>query len=267
MALETYSPGSPVSTLVETFWAMSDSGGSASRRLVCPHGTMELVINLADRNLSFFDERSAQCVRVPLLAGAYSKSFLIDPAEYTRVLGVRFKAGRAGLFFRVPAHELQNTDVALEDLYPGEGERLLDQLLSARGLREQFQILEVYLARRLPRATPLHPGIEHAIDEFMHRPGARAISAVQAEVGLSHTRFIQLFRESVGLTPNVFCRIQRFRSVLRQIETGRPVRWADVAADCGYFDQAHLIRDFRAFSGLTPGAYLSEAGRPRTEAA
>ena len=183
---------------------MSDSGASARRRLVCPHGAMELVINLADRNLSFFDDRSSQCVRVPLLAGAYSKSFLIDPAEYTRVLGVRFKAGRAGLFFRVPAHQLQNADVALEDLYPREGERLRDQLLSAGGLRQQFQTLEVYPARKLARATPLHPVIEHAVDEFMHRPGVRTIAAVQADVGLSHTRFIQLFRESVGLTPNVF---------------------------------------------------------------
>ena len=122
---------------------MSDSGASAPRRLVCPHGAMELVINLAGRNLSFFDGTGAQCVRVPLLAGAYSKSFLIDPAEYTRVLGVRFRPARAGLFFRVPAHQLQNADVALEDLYPGEGERLRDQLLSARALREQFQTLEV----------------------------------------------------------------------------------------------------------------------------
>jgi AraC-like DNA-binding protein len=63
----------------------------------------------------------------------------------------------------------------------------------------------------------------------------------------------------VGLTPKLFCRVRRFQRVLRRIGTGRPVEWAAVAVDCGYFDQAHFIRDFHAFSGINPSAYL--AGR------
>jgi AraC-like DNA-binding protein len=66
---------------------------------------------------------------------------------------------------------------------------------------------------------------------------------------------IQLFREHVGLTPKLFCRVRRFRAALDRIENGIPVRWAELAADCGYFDQAHLIRDFRAFAGITPLKY------------
>jgi AraC-like DNA-binding protein len=64
-----------------------------------------------------------------------------------------------------------------------------------------------------------------------------------------------LFREHVGLTPKLFCRVRRFRAMLDQITKGRPVNWAKLAADCGYFDQAHLIRDFRAFAGITPVEY------------
>jgi len=70
--------------------------------------------------------------------------------------------------------------------------------------------------------------------------------------------FVDLFRREVGLTPKVFCRAQRFQAALRRIEEDRrPPRWAGLAVACGYSDQAHLVRELRAFSGYTPTEYLS----------
>jgi len=69
-----------------------------------------------------------------------------------------------------------------------------------------------------------------------------------------------MFREEVGLTPKLYCRIRRFQQVLALIRCGKPVEWADIALSCGYFDQAHFVHDFRAFSGITPSAYASHRG-------
>jgi AraC-like DNA-binding protein len=77
----------------------------------------------------------------------------------------------------------------------------------------------------------------------------------------SRRRFAQLFREQVGLTPKLYCRLRRFQEVVRKFAAGGPVDFADVAAAGGYCDQAHLANDFRAFSGVSPGAWLS-AERP-----
>ena len=68
--------------------------------------------------------------------------------------------------------------------------------------------------------------------------------------------YADLYFESV--TPKLFCRVRRFQQVLRLIGSGRPVAWAAVAADCGYFDQAHFIHDFRAFSGINPSTYIAQ---------
>jgi AraC-like DNA-binding protein len=83
---------------------------------------------------------------------------------------------------------------------------------------------------------------------------------VSRRVGLSRRTFIRRFTDEVGLTPKLFWRIQRFQEALRLVRTGRRPAWADVALDCGYYDQAHFIRDFRAFSGLTPPAFLRAWG-------
>ncbi len=256
MPLETYRPAYPLSEFVEALWLATNDGKSAMASRIVPHGAVQLVISLDRPVLSFLVGTIRHTIKAPLWAGPYSQSFLIDPSEFTKVAGVRFKPGKARALLPVPVDELHNLDVALEAFSPAEAVRLTEQLRSTDGVPEVFRTLEEYLTSKLRSATRPHLAVDHAVEEFLRRPGARTISAVQNETGLSHTSFIRLFREHVGLTPSVFCRIQRFQSVLRQLETGQPVRWAEVAVSCGYFDQAHFIRDFREFSGLTPGQYL-----------
>ena len=89
-------------------------------------------------------------------------------------------------------------------------------------------------------------------------PHTRTVAEVTGLIGLSPRRFIQVFSAEVGLTPKLFCRIRRFQRVVRHIAKEERVEWADVAADCGYFDQAHFIHDFRAFSGINPTTYLAQ---------
>lgn len=256
-------PGLTLSPYVDAIWSATESGLAGPRRRVCPNGTMALVIHLEWRRLSFvFDGGLRTNVQTPLLAGPFSKAFEVDPLGYTSVLGVQFKPGAARAFFPIPSDELHNTDVPLDDLYPGEGTRLKDELGSAEGLAEQVRVLERYLEKKLTCAAVVHPAVRHALREFARRPGERVITDIVAGIGVSHTRFIQLFRESVGLTPKLYCRIQRFQKVLEAIERGgrRQESWAELASECGYFDQAHLIHEFRAFSGTTPLNFLQYTG-------
>jgi len=83
---------------------------------------------------------------------------------------------------------------------------------------------------------------------------------VTGQLALSPRRFIQVFAEQVGLTPKLFCRVRRFHEVMRRVHQGSGIDWTEVALSCGYFDQAHFIRDFRAFSGLNPTAWLAHRG-------
>ena len=79
------------------------------------------------------------------------------------------------------------------------------------------------------------------------------------EAGLSRRRFAQVFREQIGLTPKLYCRLQRFQNALKQIASGASVDWAQIALAAGYCDQAHLAHEFRVFSGLSPSTYLAAA--------
>ena len=147
MSRRLHKPAFPLSQYVEFFWRATSSGSPPSRQRVFPNGAMALVIHLRKPTMTFFVDDEPQTIRVPLLAGPYSRSFDMDPSESTEVIGVLFRPGAARIFFPVEAHELQNIDIALSELHPGEADRLLNDLCCTAGEPEQFRAMEQYLSR------------------------------------------------------------------------------------------------------------------------
>jgi len=111
---------------------------------------------------------------------------------------------------------------------------------------------------KMPRPLSHHPAVALALEEFMNISAARTVSEVAKMTGYSRRRFIELFNDEVGLTPKLFSRIQRFQAALELLRQANPISWREIALACGYYDQAHLIRDFQIFSGLTPRAHFAE---------
>lgn len=221
-----------------------------------PDGSVELVVNLRDDEVRVYDRRDLSYFeRLPgaVLVGPHSDFFVIDTAEQQSVAGVHFLPGGAFPFLRVPAAELHGVHVGLDDVWGGFARELRECLAAAPNVEARFDLLECALLRQLARPLAHHPAVAFALREFRGAPG-NAIARVREATGLSERRFIELFRQQVGLTPKLYCRVRRFQSTLRRIPMGA-VDWADVALAGGYFDQAHLIHDFRAISGLTPGEY------------
>ena len=101
--------------------------------------------------------------------------------------------------------------------------------------------------------------VSMALETFDRTGGAARVHDVSCRLGLSQRRFIQLFAAEVGLTPKLYCRIRRFQRARELVRNVEAPDWTRVAFDCGYFDQSHLIRDFHAFSGLSPESYLRQS--------
>ena len=132
---------------------------------------------------------------------------------------------------------------------------LRDRLVAARRPKARLLLLERLLTSWLRDPRAGHPVVGHALAAF--EGASRRIGDVVEETGISSRRFIRLFSDEVGLTPKSFCRVRRFQRTVARLQSARTVDWADIALACGYCDQAHMIHDFRDFSGLSPTRYLS----------
>ena len=125
-------------------------------------------------------------------------------------------------------------------------------LVEADRATRRFDILEAWLLDRWSKAK-MRPGLAAAAIPLLDRMN---VAQTAAAVGLSPKRFIQAFRTEVGLTPKRFCRVRRFERLLQAIDTQANVHWPSLGLDHGYYDQAHLVHEFRSLSGYSPGEYL-----------
>lgn len=256
-----YKPPPPLDRFVEVIWVMEAPAAPHSKERLLPDGSVEFVFDLKEAPFPIFSrEKLDRCetFRDNVLCGPHSQPFAIDTSVGSYVAGIHFKPGGARPFVNMPLGELCNAHVGLDTLWGRVvANRVREQLLEARTPQSKAAVLE----RALLAATPdpsRHSTVEFALTEFHAAPESRKISDVTEKTGLSPRRFINLFRDEIGLTPKLFCRVRRFQKVLREISVGHRLCWSDIALKCGYFDQAHFIHDFRAFSGINPSAYFAD---------
>jgi AraC-like DNA-binding protein len=255
-------PSPPLNSFVELFWYYDGfSPRSHKKERLMPDGSVELVINLKDDEVRIYDrEKLDKYTRLPgtVIAGPHSGFFVIDTAEQDSVMGIHFKPGGAFPFLPEPAAELHNLHVALEDLWGCEAQLLRERLLAAPTPEAKFQVLETCLTEQAFKPLERHRAVGYALGLFRNIHTAPAMAQVSDQIGISSRRFIELFSSEVGMTPKLYCRVRRFQQVLRTIHSGVDVDWVDLAAGCGYFDQAHFIHDFKAFSGINPTTYMAQ---------
>jgi AraC-like DNA-binding protein len=152
--------------------------------------------------------------------------------------------------------ELRDGHEPLDALWGAPARELRERLLELQTTHERFHLLERFLLAQATRPLTYHPAVAYALRMLRPGNGACSIAEVVEQVNFSHRQFIALFRESVGLAPKEYMRLRRFLLAARHAYDDNPMAWNELALRFGYSDQAHLCNEFRAYSGLTPGAYL-----------
>jgi len=252
-------PAGALAAYVEKIWYCDGYQGVYRKNLVLPNGRFQLVISLAEGPLRAPGGPEGELGEIAssLVLGVRSHFRVIDTATLKSAMGVLFWPAGARAFFDEPADSFYNENVPLDLIWGSTASELRDHLREASIAAEKFHVLETALLERVNKRLELHAGVLYALGRFAQVPHIRSVLDVAREVGLSRRRFAQLFREQVGLTPKLYCRLRRFQHVVRQISQGVPVDWADLALSGGYCDQAHLANEFRHFSGMSPTAYVA----------
>jgi AraC-like DNA-binding protein len=237
-----------LANIVEYVWASQGAPAHARERIV-PTGTLELFVSLVDVEGRIHDAAGReQSFSGAGVAGAYRRPFMFDTRENASTVGVHFRPGYAGMVLGVPPGELTDRHVDLEALWGRGARELRERLCAATTTDQRFAILEAELASRLD-----HHRVDRAVTYALHvlaRPQAR-VSDIAKSAGLSQRRLIELFSAAVGITPKRFGRVLRFQRAIA-LARSSALDWTRVAREVGYYDQAHLIHDFRELADMTP---------------
>jgi AraC-like DNA-binding protein len=237
-------PAFPLSSGVECIWHWEGGAVVQGQEYVLPDGRFQIVLNLAA-------VKGAIC-------GLRSQHVVITPAQNPWMMGVVLRRGGALSFLRASALEFWDRSVALDLVWGSQATLIIEQLQDAASADKRLCILEAALTDTMQRrGKAVHPAVAYALQVFNDSPHVSTVADVSRHVGWSRRWFSHAFSEQVGMTPKLYCRLMRFRKVVRQIASNQPVDWVDVALAGGFCDQSHLVHEFHAFSGLSPERYLA----------
>jgi AraC-like DNA-binding protein len=252
-----YRPSDRLRPFVECFWTRDSvvardlsSRSNLPVHRVLPDGCIDVVLGFSGRA----DEpESAMAV------GAMTRALVIGPGESPECfVGVRFRPGKAAAFLTVPAIELTDLRVPLDDLWV-DAEEVRDALAVSSDAVERVRALERVLAARVsPNVVAAQHDLDEAIRRIVDAGGSLGITRLAPALGVTRQHLARRFAQLVGVSPKMFARVVRLGRVIeraRAVPAGEAVNWSALALELGYYDQAHMVDEFRELTGTTPTAW------------
>ena len=259
MIHQTFSPKFPLSQYISHFTYYRDYRAGHRIDRFLPDGNIEIVMDLTDQPKYIYDNESLQqvqaCNKISI-SGTRNKPISIPSGNDTEMFIIHFRKGMVYPFLQIPLAEI--TDLVID------GDLILQkaflELRDELRYKTNAQSIAIMPNRNCcplfgSRLT-IHPAIEYAIHKITVQPECITVKQISLKTGYSAKHFIALFKQHLGVTPKTFQRIIRFQKAIHDIELKGNISWTSLALDCGYFDQAHFIADFKNYSGFTPAEYL-----------
>lgn len=233
------------------------------RERFLPDCTTNLVIDLKDKPKFIYDndtnEKIQRCESA-WFSGMHTKYLTISSGDDSEMMVITFKPGFCYPFIGEALINHLNTVVPAEDVFGTSILSLRNELRTVSQSEKKIELAENWLNSIRSEASFSEEVIQTLVAEIREASGLVDLNSIAKRSGYSQKQFIHLFKKYIGLTPKQFHRIVRFNEILNAIHTKSDVDWIRIAVGCGYYDQAHFIKDFHEFSGLNPAKYLTDQG-------
>lgn len=262
MFYREFPPNPALADHVRCIWlfeaAPHDSADDTQR--IVPDGHPEMLLHFGDRFREVHGDRSIIQSRL-IFAGQISKPLLLKPGVRAGVVGVRFRSSGARALLGMPMAEQTDARLNLMEVWGSVGESLLDQIHSAANNIARVAVVEQFLLRRLAGSRiATDAAIAACVAALRASEGGISVDALARIGNLSARQLERRFLNEVGIPPRLLASILRFRRVFDLFEQPQAGGWVEAALSAGYFDQAHMIRDFKRFAGVQPRAFYRGLG-------
>lgn len=259
MHYEEFRPAELLTPHVKCLWILNGSSLiSTSPERILPDGCTEIVFQLGEvfeqHNLNGITERQPKA----MIVGQMRHHLMIQPTGKVSVFGVRFWPGGAYPFLRVPQHEIAGRVIALDTILGSFARDLHSKIAGAASGAEKFRLAEKALLTRLNQSRLPDDRLLRAVRLILQARGCLSMDSLANMIGVDSRGLDRTFNTRVGIPPKTLCRIVRFQRVFEMLKQQAAPRWSRIAVECGYYDQSHFIKEFKAIAGKEPTAYLAE---------
>lgn len=253
----------PLAGVVEVMFSLQEYAPPHRIERIVPNGRMNLVIELDGRDRYIYDNNDGSVIQTcssAWISGIHSNYLSVgDTTVESRLAVVQLAPGRSLPLLQKSLDRFVDRVTPAADVFGSEIHELRGELLALESAEAINEALDRWLVSRYDAGRESPEIIRSVLSRLTADPGNVTFTdLVEHDGSVSYRRFLELFKEHVGPTPKLLQRILRFSQVFERIHGEASLDWAQLSLDLGYSDQAHFIRDFRAFSGYRPQSFLDQ---------
>ena len=259
MKPEIFEPSSELKEFVKCYWTLESLKDQTPKiNTIVPDGTMKLIFHYGDSYKNHLE--NGECYILPncFLIGQLTRPFVVEPLGITGSFVVRFHPHGFSPFTTIPIKEMENTAIPLEKLFGKEGRKIGESILNAKSTFERIDIIETFLLNRLTDRTNIDNIVKSTVDTILTAKGHLSVNELSKQRNINRRQLTRKFSSTIGLSPKQLSKTIRLQNTLKTLLSKSNKSLTHLAYENEYYDQAHFIKEFKEFTGLTPKEFYGD---------
>lgn len=257
MRYREYNPPHYLAKWIKLFWVFENrSLEPPIPETIVADGYPELIIHFRSAFAEIDQDGSSNVQPTAVACGQLTGPLILQSSSEAGMVGIRFQPNGMTPFIRDSMQVLTDSRCPAEDLFANV-DSLTDKVMRASNDAQRIEACVRFL-RDAVKSERDNTSIRRAIEAISRSHGKITVESLATLTGRSRRSLELQFRQEVGISPKMFCRTIRFRHLYDSVSESPQLGWVQTALDSGFFDQSHLIRDFRQFAGDSPASFLTK---------
>lgn len=255
----TFEPHEDLATLVKCYWTLEiPKEKTPKKNTIVPDGCIKMIFHYGDLYKHYNENKNSVFLPKSFVIGQLTRPYEVEPTGETGTFFVCFHPNGFLPFANFPIKEMENTDVSLEKLFGTDGKEIEQKILNAKSTSERIKHIETFLFKRLADTSTIDYIVKSTVETILTANGQLSINELSKQNSINRRQLLRKFSSAIGLSPKQLSKTIRLQATLKILLSKKVDSLTDLAYENEYFDQAHFIKEFKEFTGLTPKEFYGD---------
>ncbi len=258
MDYQVYTPSPELQPFIKCFWTLDDEGiDPPVRQRVVPDGCMEMIFHYGDLYKQYFKDDNFIIQPKCFVFGQITNYIEIEPTGVTGIMAARFNPEGLIHFITVPITELENKAVEIEKVFGEKGKQLEEEVFAAIDNLTRIKLIETFLLSFLTDPTIINAITKSCVEAILQSQGQLPVLELADKMNVNRRNLERKFISAIGMSPKQLSRVVRLQTAIKMLQQNNFTNLTSLAYENGYYDQAHFIKDFKEFTGISPRQFFT----------
>ena len=259
MNYQVYTPSPELQPFVKCFWSLDDEKSDEPvKQRVLPDGCMEMIFHYGDLYKQYFEDGSSIIQPKSFVFGQITKYIEIAPTGVSGIISARFLPDGLTPFLDIPVSALENEAVPVSEIFFDEGKELEENVIGANNNEERIRLIEKFLLSKLTGSRAIDTITKSCVEVIFQSHGQINVVELADRMNINRRNMERKFTSLIGISPKQLARVARLQATMKMLGQKNFTSLTSLAYENGYYDQAHFIKDFKEFTGISPKSFFGD---------